>query len=445
MERDMTRGNPTKLILLFAFPMLLGNICQQMYNVVDTLIVGRFIGKNALAAVGSSFAVMVFITSIIIGLCMGAGIVMSQLYGAKEYEKLKRTIVTSVIFIGTITILITFIMIFFLDEFLIMFQMPKEIFYDSKSYLTVIFMGLIFIFLYNVSTCILRAVGNSKTPLYFLILSAILNIIFDLFFVLVLDKGVKGVAIATILAQGIAASLSLLYAIKKLSFMKLTCSDIKFDGELFKMIAQYSMLTSIQQSIMNFGILMIQGLVNTFGLSAMAAFAAAVKIESFAYMPVQDFGNAFSTYVAQNIGGGHINRVRDGVKSSIKTILVFCTIISVSILIFSTELMVIFINKSETEVISIGVQYLSIVGMFYLFIGFLFMFYGFYRGVGYLKMSIALTVVSLGTRVAIAYMLAPTMLGLQGIWWAIPTGWIIADIIGFITYKKGKWIINFSI
>ena len=205
------------------------------------------------------------------------------------------------------------------------------------------------------------------------------------------------------------------------------------------MTARYSVLTSIQQSIMNFGILLVQGLVNTFGATAMAAFAAAVKIDSFAYMPVQEFGNAFSTYVAQNVGASDTQRVKLGVHAAIRTIIIFCIIISSLVLIFARQLMMIFVDACETAIIDIGAQYLYIVGVFYVLIGFLFMFYGFYRGIGQHSMSIILTILSLGTRVALAYLLAPTTIGLVGIWWAIPIGWAIADTVGFVVYGRGKW------
>lgn len=431
---DMTKGNPSKLILRFALPMIIGNIFQQIYNLVDTIVVGKFVGTNALASVGSSFSIIVFITSIIIGLCMGSGVILSQFYGLKDMNKLKKSTITSFIFIMCVTVVLMLISLVFIDSILILFNMPMELIADAKIYLNIIIGGLFFTFLYNVATCLLRAVGDSKRPLYFLIITSIINVILDLVFVLVFNLGVMGVALATIIAQAVSAFLSMYYAYKKLDFLKFSKEDLKIDKELFKITAKYSVLTAIQQSLMNFGILIVQGLVNTFGATVMAAFAAGVKIDSLAYMPVQDFGNAFATFVAQNKGAGKVDRIKSGVKCAIKTIIIFCIITSILIFIFAENLMTLFVN--EKEVIALGVEYISVVAVFYVLIGFLFMFYGLYRGLGYLKMSIILTVVSLGSRVILAYILASTSLGASVIWWSIPIGWALADILGISVYYK---------
>lgn len=431
---DMTKGNPNKLILKFAFPMILGNIFQQVYNLVDTIVVGKFIGPDALAAVGSSFAIVVFITSIIIGFAMGAGIVFSQFYGAKEFDKFKEAYIAAFIFIGAITVILMMASLGGINEILNLFNMPQNLIPDSKAYLSIILSGLIFTFIYNFASAVLRAVGDSKNPLYFLIIASIINVVLDLLFVINLNLGVRGVAIATIIAQGASAVLSILYLYKKLKFLNTNNKKFKISKEIFALVARYSVLTSLQQSIMNFGILVVQSLVNTFGSTVMAAFAAGVKIDSFAYMPVQDFGNAFSTYVAQNKGAESYERIREGVKGAIKIIIGFCILTSISILIFSRNIMLLFVDKSEEAVIALGVEYISVVGIFYVLIGFLFMFYGLYRGLGFLKISIILTIASLGTRVILAYVLSSTALGASGIWWSIPIGWALADLLGFWFY-----------
>lgn len=435
---DMTKGKPSKLILYFAFPMILGNIFQQVYNLVDTIVVGKFIGSNALAAVGSSFAIIVFITSIIIGLSMGVSVLLSQFYGAKELEKMKETIITATIVIGFVTIILMIVSLMFIDNILALFNMPQQLIEDSKSYLIIILVGLLFTYVYNLGTALLRAIGDSKRPLYFLIISSIINIFLDLIFVINLNLGVKGVALATIIAQGVSAILVVIYISKKVTFIKFTIKDIKLKKESFLLVIRYSVLTSIQQSIMNLGILIVQGLVNSFGVVVMAAFAAAVKIDSFAYMPVQDFGNAFSTYVAQNKGANLEERIIDGIKSAGKVIIIFSIITTSLILIFSKNLMLLFVNKGESEVIRIGVEYISIVAIFYFLIGFLFMFYGLFRGLGELKTSILLTIASLGTRVILAYILAETILMEKGIWFSVPIGWALADTIGIIFLNKYK-------
>ncbi|MGN2349192.1 MATE family efflux transporter [Clostridium cagae] len=436
---DMTTGNPSKLIFKFALPMILGNIFQQVYNLVDTIVVGKFVGAHALAAIGSSFSIVVFITSIIIGLAMGANVILAQFYGSNEKDKFKIVSITSFLFIGAVTLVLMILSLNSIDFLLTIFNMPEELIMDSKAYLIIILSGLGFTFIYNLATAMLRSVGDSKRPLYFLIISSIINVILDLVFVINFNLGVKGVALATIIAQGISALLSCIYVYTKLSFIRFTKKDLKLDKDILKLVAKYSILTSIQQSIMNFGILIVQGLVNTFGVTVMAAFAAGVKVDSIAYMPVQDFGNAFSTYVAQNKGAEKFERIKKGIISSVKMIITFCLVTSSFILVFSKNIMLLFVDEKEEEIIKLGVQYISVVAVFYVLIGFLFMFYGLYRGLGMLKISIILTVMSLGTRVGLAYVLSATLLGACGIWWSIPIGWALADALGVIVYKKLKY------
>ncbi|MGN2371628.1 MATE family efflux transporter [Clostridium cagae] len=436
---DMTTGNPSKLIFKFALPMILGNIFQQVYNLVDTIVVGKFVGAHALAAIGSSFSIVVFITSIIIGLAMGANVILAQFYGSNEKDKFKIVSITSFLFIGAVTLVLMILSLNSIDFLLTIFNMPEELIMDSKAYLIIILSGLGFTFIYNLATAMLRSVGDSKRPLYFLIISSIINVILDLVFVINFNLGVKGVALSTIIAQGISALLSCIYVYTKLSFIRFTKKDLKLDKDILKLVAKYSILTSIQQSIMNFGILIVQGLVNTSGVTVMAAFAAGVKVDSIAYMPVQDFGNAFSTYVAQNKGAEKFERIKKGIISSVKMIITFCLVTSSLILVFSKNIMLLFVDEKEEEIIKLGVQYISVVAVFYVLIGFLFMFYGLYRGLGMLKISIILTVMSLGTRVGLAYVLSATLLGACGIWWSIPIGWALADALGVIVYKKLKY------
>ncbi|KNF07607.1 putative multidrug resistance protein YpnP [Gottschalkia purinilytica] len=440
MVTDMRTGNPTKLILKFAFPMLIGNIFQQLYNMVDSVIVGKFIGKNALAAVGSSFSLMNFVTVLIIGLCLGSSVVVSQYFGAEDYTNLKRVVSTSFIFTFILTMILSISTFIFTKPLLRLIQTPEEILDGSTYYLKIVFAGLIFTFLYNMAASILRALGNSKTPLYFLIVASLVNIVLDLLFILKLKMGVEGAAYATIISQAVSSILCLLYALLKVPMLRMSPKEFVFDRTLFPVIAKYSLLTCMQQSIMATGMVAVQGIVNTFGSDVIAGYAAAVKVDSLAYLPVQDFGNAFSTYVAQNIGAGKIDRVKQGLRSAVRTVFIFCVIISTGILLSSKQLMTIFVDPSEVKVIQTGIDYITTVGIFYMLIGFLFLYYGFFRGVGNLTMSMKLTVVSLGIRVLMSYILSSfPSIGPKGIWWSIPLGWIIADAIGFIAYKSGKW------
>ncbi len=439
VNNNLIKGNETKAMITFATPMIIGNMFQQLYNVADSIIVGKFIGPDALAAVGSSFTLMVFLTSIILGLCMGSGAVFSYFYGAGENNKLKNSFFTSFVFIGIVSLLLQIGAIAFIDEILNLIRIPNEILSDTKAYIEIIFYGIIFTSIYNYFASIARSIGNSTTPLIFLIISTVINIVLDLIFIIPMDMGIRGAAYATIIAQAISAIGIGVYSFVKIPQVRISSKDIFLDKKMVARISNYSILASIQQSIMNFGILMIQGLVNSFGVQVMAAFTAAVKIENFAYMPVQDFGNAFSTFIAQNKGAKENKRIKRGIRSAIKIITLYCLIISGLVLIFANPLLRIFIDRSEVEILKIGVQYLTIVAPFFFLIGYLFMFYGLYRGLGSGGISIILTIVSLGTRVILAYSLSGiSSIGLVGIWWAIPIGWGLADLSGFLLLKVSR-------
>ncbi len=432
--KDMTSGSPMKLMLSFTLPMFVGNLFQQLYNVVDTVIVGKFVGREALAAVGSCFAIMVLINSIILGLAMGASVLFSQLYGAKEYNKLKTAIILASVFILGVTAVLSLVAFLGTGTIIRWYQIPTEMVQYSTDYLRCIFAGLLFVSLYNLAANLLRAFGDSKTPLYFLLLACAINIALDLLFVVGFGMEVFGAAIATVIAQAVSGIACICFAVYKIRFLEFKREDAIFDVGLFRSISRYAVLTSLQQSVMNFGIVLVQGLVNTFGAALMAAFAAGVKIDAFAYMPVQDFGNAFSTYTAQNVGARNWKRVRQGLKTAALISGIFSLAVSLIVFLMAEPLIGLFIKAGDFEVIAIGVRYLRIEGAFYILIGFLFLFYGFYRGLGYAHVSIVLTVVSLGTRVALAYLLAPT-LGFTMIFWAIPIGWLLADVVGL-----GIWL-----
>lgn len=439
MNKDLTKGPVVKSMLLFAIPMILGDLLQQCYNIADTLIVGQFLGKTALAAVGSSFTLMTFITSIILGLCMGSGALFSIRFGQRDEKGLKQDLCASFFFIAFISILLNIIAYICLDVLKLFLRVPHEVWGDMRCYLLYIFMGIIAIFLYNFFSAYLRSIGNSVIPLIFLAISSILNIILDLYFVLVLKMGVGGAALATVLSQYVSGIGIMFYTLLKYKEVLVIFKISYLKRERIKQIISFSLLTCIQQSVMNLGILMVQGLVNSFGTVVMAAFAAAVKIDAFAYMPVQDFGNAFSTFIAQNYGAKEKERIQKGLKEAVRISSIFCIIISILVYIFAKPLMMIFIDANETSIILEGVRYLRIEGAFYIGIGCLFLLYGLYRALGRPGMSVVLTVFSLGTRVALAYILSsiPT-LGVTGIWWSVPIGWALADIVGLVYYKKNK-------
>ena len=432
---DLTTGPITGNILFFALPLMCGNLLQQMYNIADTWVVGRFLGADALAAVGSSYTLMVFLTSVILGLCMGSGAAVSMDYGSGRADEMRRSIFLSFVLIAAISLLLNVLVYVFIDPILALLRVPTDVIPLMKTYLLIIFAGIAATFLYNYCASVLRAIGNAVVPLLFLAVSAVLNVALDLCFVIVLRLGVGGAAFATVLAQSVSGIGILLYTLLRFPDLRPKKDDCRCSRKALGRILNLSLMTCLQQSIMNFGILMIQGLVNSFGTVIMAAFAAAVKIDSFAYMPVQDFGNAFSTFVAQNFGAGKSDRIRRGMRSACCTSAVFSLVISLLVVLFAKPLMSIFIDPSETAIIAAGVTYLRIEGACYLGIGILFLLYGYYRAVNKPLMSVILTVASLGTRVALAYALAPLpAVGVIGIWAAIPIGWALADAIGIGYY-----------
>ncbi|MGN0425267.1 MAG: MATE family efflux transporter [Acetatifactor sp.] len=433
-EMNLTEGSIFHKIIQFSLPMILGNLLQQVYNLADTLIVGRYIGADALAAVGSAYTLMIFVTSILIGLCMGSGALFSVDFGAGEKNRLQEDVRLSFGFILTVSAAIFFILKLGTVPILRVLQTPSELLEMTEEYVSVVFTGILFVFLYNFFAYLLRAMGNSVIPLCFLAVSSVINIALDVWFVVRLEMGVGGAAWATVIAQAIAGIGMGVYALVKLPFLR-EKKAAGWNGERLREIIFNDVATGIQQSVMNFGILMIQGLVNHFGAVVMAAFAAAVKIDTIAYMPAQEFGNAYSLFVSQNHGAKKTERIRKGTQISMAASVIFCLLISVLIFCFAEDLMHVFVEADEVEIIAQGVRYLRIEGAMYVGIGILFLWYGYFRGIGKPHISLLLTVISLGTRVVLSYALAPnTALGVAAIWYSIPIGWILADAAGWFLY-----------
>lgn len=435
MYNDLTEGKISKVLLLFALPMIAGNMLQQFYNIADTLIVGRVLGTDALAAVGSAYTLMTFLTSVFLGLSMGSGALFSIYRGQRDESRLRSSVLHAFVLIMAVTVLINAAVYIWLDEILAFLRVPHQVWTGMKEYLLVIFAGLIATSLYNFFSCLLRAVGNSSVPLVFLAVSALLNIGLDLLFMLGFSMGIAGAAFATVIAQYVSGIGIMIYVFRNCRDLLPQKDGLGYDGSILRSIINMSALTCLQQSVMNFGILMVQGLVNSFGPVVMAAFAAAVKIDTFAYLPVQDFGNAYSTFVAQNYGAGRNSRIRQGTKTAFVMSMIFSVVISLLVCIFAVPLMKIFVGGGETAVIEAGVRYLRIEGALYCGIGCLFLLYGYYRAVKRPGMSLVLTVISLGLRVVLAYILSD-FIGETGIWVSIPIGWVLADITGLIYMKR---------
>ena len=437
MTRDLTQGSIPKGLLWFAFPLICGNLFQQLYNLTDTWIVGRFIGEGALGAVGSSYTLLTFLTSILLGLCMGSAAYFSIQFGRGDMARLRQGIFQAFVLIGGLTLVLNVAVYLLLGGFLWLLRIPAEVAGLTRTYLLWIFGGIAATFLYNFFANLLRAVGDSATPLAFLGVSVGLNIGLDVLFVVPLHLGVMGAALATVIAQ-YASGLGLMaWAWKKYPALRVRREDMVWERRSLSNVFSLSFFTCLQQSVMNFGILLVQGLVNSFGTAVMAAFAVAVKIDTVAYMPVQDFGNAFSTFVAQNYGAGKRDRIRAGVKWAAACVIVFCLAVGGAVCLLAPRLLAFFAGAEAAEVIAIGTGYLRIEGACYLGIGVLFLLYGYFRAVNRPAVSLVLTICSLGTRVALAYALsALPALGVTGIWLSIPIGWFFADTVGIVLWRR---------
>ena len=437
MYQDLTTGPIGRSLVRFALPMMVGNLLQQLYNIADTLIVGRVLGSSALAAVGSAYTLMTFLTSIFLGLSMGTGALYSIYQGQGDQGRLRSAVFHGFCLIFTATLLVNLGVYLGLGGILRFLRVPEEIAPGMRQYLLVIFGGILATSLYNYFSCLLRALGNSTVPLVFLAISAVLNIGLDLLFVAVLPWGISGAAWATVISQYVSAVGIGLYVLLRCRFLLPRGQERRFSGAMLREIWNLSALTCLQQSVMNFGILMVQGLVNSFGATVMAAFAAAVKIDTFADLPVQDFGNAYSPFVAQNYGAQQQDRIRRGTREALVMTVGFSLVISLLVCLLARPLMGIFVSAAETAVIAEGVRYLRIEGACYCGIGILFLLYGYYRAVKLPGMSAVLTVISLGTRVALAYLLSG-IVGVWGIWAAIPIGWVLADITGLGAMRRSR-------
>lgn len=437
MTRDLTQGSIPKGLLWFALPLICGNLFQQLYNLTDTWIVGRFIGEGALGAVGSSYTLLTFLSSILLGLCMGSAAYFSIQFGRGDMARLRQGIFQAFVLIGGLTLVLNMAVYLLLGGFLWLLRIPAEVAGLTRTYLLWIFGGIAATFLYNFFANLLRAVGDSATPLAFLGVSVGLNIGLDVLFVVPLHLGVMGAALATVIAQ-YASGLGLMaWAWKKYPALRVRREDMVWERRSLSNVFSLSFFTCLQQSVMNFGILLVQGLVNSFGTAVMAAFAVAVKIDTVAYMPVQDFGNAFSTFVAQNYGAGKRDRIRAGVKWAAACVIVFCLAVGGAVCLLAPRLLAFFAGAEAAEVIAIGTGYLRIEGACYLGIGVLFLLYGYFRAVNRPAVSLVLTVCSLGTRVALAYALSVIpALGVTGIWLSIPIGWFFADTVGIVLWRR---------
>ncbi len=435
--QDLTKGKERGLILRFAVPMLIGNVFQQLYNIVDSLVVGNFLGKDALAAVGASFPVIFTLISLIIGIATGTTIIIAQYFGAKEYTNIKRAIDTMYIFTFVASVFISVLGIYFTEDIFRLLQLPEEIMPEAKSYLTVYLAGMIVFFGFNGTSAVLRGLGDSKTPLYFLILASLVNIGLDLLFILVFGWGVASVALATVISQGGAFVTAIIYLNKTHEIIRFSFRGLVFDRGIFANSLRIGLPSGFQHTFVALGMMALMGLVNTFGTNVIAAYSVAQRIDSLAMMFAMNFGMALTSFTGQNIGAGKYERVKKGLIST----LIMGSIISLSvtavILLFGNQIMGLF--TPDMLVVATGTRYLNIVSPFYITFTGMFVIGGVMRGAGDTLVPMFLTLFSLWVvRIPLAFFLSARM-GEIGIWWAIPIGWLSGMVFSYLYYLTGKW------
>jgi putative MATE family efflux protein len=435
--RDLTTGKEGKLIFQFAAPMLLGNVFQQLFSVVDSIVVGNFVGKEALAAVGASFPIIFVMVSMIIGIVMGTTIVISQFFGARDFAKVKRAIDTMYVYsfiAGTIS---TIAGLIFAEPLLRLLGLPEEIMPQATQYLRIYFSGIIIFFGYNGTSAVLRGLGDSKTPLYFLVIATVANIFLDLLFVAVFKWGVAGAAFATLLANGVAFTLAIYWLNKTHKLIRFAIKGLHFDREIFRQSIRIGLPTGIQQTLVALSGLALMGIVNTFGTNVIAGFSVASRLDALATVPAMSFSQALSTFVGQNIGANKTERIKTGLISTVK-MSGLVTIVTTAFIVLFGHLMMSLFTK-DPDVISLGSQYLTIVSIFYILFTMMFIYNGVMRGAGDTLIPMFFSLLSLWIiRIPMAYFLSGKI-GATGIWWAIPTGWMVGLILSFLYYKSGRW------
>lgn len=437
--KDFTTGNEAKHIFRFALPMLIGNIFQQLYNVVDSIIVGRYLGEKALAAVGASFPIIFMVIALIIGIGIGSSVVISQYFGAKDYDKVKRAADTTYIFLFFAGITITFVGLLSGEHIFRLMRLPEEILPMARTYLDIYMYGLVLMFGFNSVSSILRGVGDSKTPLYFLIVSTFLNIFLDILFVLGFKWGIAGAAWATVVAQAFSFVIAVIYLERLRHMLRVTFKRMVFDWNIFRQSVKIGLPTGIQQTLVALGGMALMGIVNTFGTDVIAGFSAASRIDSLAVIPIMNFSASLSGFVGQNIGAGKIDRVKRGLWATIKMSVLFSLLISAIILIWGDTMMVVF--TTNPKVVDIGYHYLMIVSIFYLAFAVMFCINGLLRGAGAAIIPMYITLLSLWiVRIPLAYLLSKTFgMGEAGIWWSIPIGWLMGAVASTFYYRFGNW------
>ncbi len=435
--KDLTVGNEGKLIWRFAVPMLIGNMFQQLYQLVDTIIVGNVLGKQALAAVGSTSPIIFSMLALIIGITSGFGVIISQYFGAQQIDKVEKAISTMLIALGSLSVVMGGLGLILNMHILHWLRFPDEIIPQAYTYMNIFFGSTIIIFAFNSISSILRGLGDSKTPLYFLIIATLVNIALDLLFVMVFKWGVAGAAWATIIANAGAFFTAVIYLNRTHKLMNLHNLKVVFDKDIFKEGVRIGLPTGLQQTVVGLGMMALLGIVNKFGTDVIAAYAIGGRIDSFISLPAMALSAALATFTGQNLGAGKIDRIKRGLGYTVKIAMVFCIVLIALIIIFRQQLVSMFNN--DLEVIRIGSEYLTIVNSFYFLFILMFIFNGVLRGAGDTLVPMFITILSLWiVRVPLAAILSQYM-GEHGIWWSIPIAWFVGMLGAFIYYLSGKW------
>lgn len=436
---NMLTEHPGKSLFFFALPMILGNLFQQFYTTVDSIIVGQLVGEEALAAVGASYSLTAVFIMIAIGGGIGASVITSQYLGAGLYSRMKTSIHTALTSFLMLSIVLGVIGLLFSAEILRALNTPENIMEDAMLYLRIYFIGLPFLFMYNILSSIFNALGNSRTPLYLLIFSSVLNVVLDLLFVGPFEMGVGGAAVATVLAQGLSAVISFGLLVRTLKTYTAKETSKLFDVEILGNMIRVAIPSMIQQSIVSVGMLLVQSVVNGFGSSVLAGYTAGMRIESICIVPMIALGNAVSTFTAQNLGAGSAERVRKGYTAAAKLVAVFAIVICLVLTLFHEAIIDSFLDMgSEQAAFETGNAYLSFIAFFFVFIGFKAITDGVLRGAGDVLVFTLANLINLGIRVIFAFTMAP-VIGVNAVWIAVPIGWATNAGISFIRYLSGKW------
>ena len=439
MNKDLTVGKPQKVIFEFCLPLFLSIVFQQLYNIADSFVAGKFISEDALAAVGNSYEITLIFIAFAFGCNMGCSVLASRLFGAKEYTKLKSAINTSIVStIATCVILMT-IGLISMDGLLRLINTPSNILADSALYLDIYVYGLPFLFLYNLATGIFSALGDSKTPFIFLAFSSTANIFMDILFVTQLHMGVDGVAWATFICQGISAILALVVVFKILKTIKVEEKPQFFVPSLFKQFLSVAVPSTMQQSFISVGNIILQSIINGFGSSVVAGYAAAVKLNNLVITSFTTIGNGISNYTAQNLGAQKLKRISDGWKEGVKMVEIISIPFIILYVLLSNQLLTLFMDNPSLEALKTGREFLRIVAPFYVIVCIKMVSDGTLKGAGLMKYFMISTFTDLILRVVIAFLLSRTALQSTGIWLSWPIGWIIGTILSVIFYRKGEW------